>query len=336
MSILFPRRRRRRTSKPKQRRSRGRLHLELLEQRHVLAVTLAPLLDVEAPAGKWILAPLTAVDDSGGPVTFDVQITDDDLSWSLAGAAGKSLALEVAGVDAQGNDFSGTVIVRLFDEAAPQAVARIEQLAAAGSSAGASFLRVLAGLFAELGGPGTGMPLDDEFSDELTFNSPGLLAMASAGPDGGDAEFFLTAVYAAGSTDPISLADMPQELNFRRTIVGQLVAGFDVFAQVMSVETLTDGDDAGAPLQPVTIVSAQVIDDVQNGVLRVFVPAGFVGGSAVVTVTAMGADMEMAAQSFTLLAVANDADDPPFLGPVGDAETAVGAATSLTLTATHL
>jgi cyclophilin family peptidyl-prolyl cis-trans isomerase len=144
------------------------------------------------------------------------------------------VAFNVSGTDGSNAAFTGTVIVQLFEDLAPGTTARIEELVASGFYNGLDFHRILDGFVAQAG-QNTNMTLDDEFSTLLTFNSPGLLAMASTSDsDSADAQFFITAIDSAGTTNPIPLAEMPQFLNFRDTIFGQLVSGFDTFAKMMS------------------------------------------------------------------------------------------------------
>ena len=107
---------------------------------------------------------------------------------------------------------------------------------------------------------GSGTTLDDEFNTLLTFNSPGLLAMANSGDDTGDSQFFIT------DTD-LTLAQEPQHLNFQHTIFGILVSGFDTFTKLMS--TPVNSPNVGTPLSPVTITSASVVANDPNGVLRI-------------------------------------------------------------------
>ncbi len=179
----------------------------------------------------------------------------------------------------------------------------------------------------------TGQNFASEIVSSLTFNSPGLLAMANAGPNTNDAQFFITAIDDAGTTNPISLADMPQFLNGNYTIFGQLVSGFDTFEKIMSTNVVanpTFNGEVSQPVSAITITSAQVITDTQNAVLRVTAPASFNGNSATITVTATNAAQQSAQQSFSATAVVN----PPKLGTVTNLTTTKGVPITLTLTST--
>ena len=184
-----------------------------------------------------------------------------------------------------------------------------------------------------------GQKIDDEFNPSLTFNSPGLLAMANAGDDTGDSQFFVTAIDAAGSTTPIALANMPQSLNFNYSIFGQLVSGFDTFEKIMSTQVQLNSQSSGEtsqPVNPITITSASLVDDAHDGVLSVFAPASFDGNSATITVTATNTDGISTQQQFTASAVTDTQVDPPFLGPIATQTTTFGTPDVFNLTSTDL
>src|SRR3954453_15415420 len=94
---------------------------------------------------------------------------------------------------------------------------------------GTTFHRVIPGFMIQGGDPmGTGMgdggltPIPDEFSPSLTFDKPGRLAMANAGPRTGTCQFFIT----EGPTP---------HLNGKHTIFGQVVEGMDVVTKIANV-----------------------------------------------------------------------------------------------------
>ncbi|MBM3724287.1 MAG: peptidylprolyl isomerase [Acidobacteria bacterium] len=106
---------------------------------------------------------------------------------------------------------------------------------------GTGFHRVIPGFMIQGGDPldnGTGgtEPIIDESDPSLTFDKPGLLAMANAGPGTGSCQFFITE------------AATPW-LNGRHTIFGIVVEGQDVVERIARVPR--DGRDK--PREPVTI-----------------------------------------------------------------------------------
>ena len=68
-----------------------------------------------------------------------------------------------------------------------------------------------------------GVPFEDEFSPELRFDRPGLLAMANSGPKTNGSQFFIT------------LAATPW-LNDKHTIFGEVIEGMDVVEAIGKTE----------------------------------------------------------------------------------------------------
>ena len=89
-----------------------------------------------------------------------------------------------------------------------------------------------------LNGDGTGnvfaTPFADEFVQQLAFTGTGQLAMANAGSDTNDSQFFIT----TGS---------PTFLNYNHTIFGQIVSGQDILQQLTQVAQGLRRLDAGQP-----------------------------------------------------------------------------------------
>jgi cyclophilin family peptidyl-prolyl cis-trans isomerase len=325
-------------------RSSRALRLEQLETRQMMSVNLGSLQNIQVPGGKSVLVPLTATNSLASAVDYTFSSSDPSEQLSLVSAASKSLVLNVTGTDKGGAPFSGTIVMHLFEDLAPATTARIEQLVTQGYYNGLTFHRVIDGFMAQTGqtnnGNDTGVLLKDEFNSSLTFTSPGLLAMANRGRDTADAEFFITAIDRAGTTNPITLANMPRSLDFRYTIFGQVVSGFDTFEKVMSAHVVSNGSAANPetclPSPSITITSASLITDTQNAVLRVFAPTGFNGHSATITVTAKNASNEMSQRTFVAAAAADTATQPPFLGAVDNQTTTQGTPVSFTLTSTNV
>lgn len=115
----------------------------------------------------------------------------------------------------------GEFVVQLYSDQAPITVNSFVFLACKGFYNGVTFHRVLDGFMAQGGDPtGTGMgdpgyAFEDEFSADLVFDRPGLLAMANSGPNTNGSQFFIT--YA-----PVDW------LNGKHTIFGEVVSGMDV------------------------------------------------------------------------------------------------------------
>jgi len=119
---------------------------------------------------------------------------------------------------------------------------------------GVVFHRVIPGFMIQGGDPtgtGRGDPgyrFEDEFQSGRTFNKPGLLAMANAGRNTNGSQFFIT-------------TSMPDYLNNRHTIFGEVVSGYDVVEKISNVER----DPNDKPLQPVVIQKVAMSDQAPAG-----------------------------------------------------------------------
>lgn len=115
----------------------------------------------------------------------------------------------------------GEFVIELFDDQAPITVNNFVTLARQGFYDGTIFHRVIEGFMAQGGDPtgtGTGGPgysFQDEFDSGFTFDRPGLLAMANAGPNTNGSQFFITFV------------ETPH-LNNLHTIFGEVIEGMEV------------------------------------------------------------------------------------------------------------
>ncbi len=157
---------------------------------------------------------------------------------------------------------NGSFAVRLMAEHAPRTVENFVSLATGNKEwtdprdreikseplyKGTMFHRVIAGFMIQGGDPmgtGTGGP-GYSFADECppdgpTFNKPGLLAMANAGPNTNGSQFFIT----VGATP---------WLNGKHTIFGEVTEGYDVVEQISKVAI-------GTQDRPVVDVSLERIE----------------------------------------------------------------------------
>ena len=158
----------------------------------------------------------------------------------------------------------GAIKVRLFADTAPETVANFIGLATGekewvdpatketvkGKSlyAGTVFHRVIENFMIQGGDPkgdGTGGPgyrFKCETKPTDSFNRPGLLAMANAGPNTNGSQFFITVVPTPW-------------LNGRHTLFGEVIEGMDVVTKIIN----TDTDSRDRPVKPITIQSIEVV-----------------------------------------------------------------------------
>ena len=142
---------------------------------------------------------------------------------------------------------TGSFTVELFASQAPVTVNNFIFLAGEGFYDGGIFHRVIQGFMVQGGDPtgtgqqGPGYKFQDEIAPELSFNEPGVMAMANSGPHTNGSQFFIT------------VADTPH-LNGLHTIFGRVVSGYDVVETISAVRT----GALDRPLEPVAIQSIDV------------------------------------------------------------------------------
>lgn len=134
----------------------------------------------------------------------------------------------------------GTIKAALVPSIAPKACENFLALAAKNYYDNLTFHRIIPGFMIQGGDPlGNGMggksiwdePFEDEFDEDLRFDSPGLLAMANAGPNTNGSQFFIT-------------TESTPWLNDRHTIFGRVIEGMDVVRKIEA-----KGSRGGKPVE---------------------------------------------------------------------------------------
>jgi peptidylprolyl isomerase len=142
----------------------------------------------------------------------------------------------------------GNIELQLMPEVAPKASENFSKLVEKGYYNGVIFHRVIKNFMIQGGDPtGTGRggesiwgkPFEDECSPATTFDAPGILAMANAGPGTNGSQFFITT------------AKTPW-LNMRHTIFGKVVSGYDVVQKIENAAT----DSQDRPVSEIKIGKA--------------------------------------------------------------------------------
>jgi cyclophilin family peptidyl-prolyl cis-trans isomerase len=140
----------------------------------------------------------------------------------------------------------GDIVIELFAEHAPMAVNSFIFLAEEDWFNGVTFHRVIPGFVAQAGDPtgtgfgGPGYAFDVEISPELSFDRPGLVGMANAGPSSNGSQFFIT--YRA-----------TPELDGGFTIFGEVISGWNVAENITPRDPQQPGIPPGDVIQSVTI-----------------------------------------------------------------------------------
>lgn len=156
---------------------------------------------------------------------------------------------------------AGAIYVDLYESLTPTTVNNFVFLAQEGYYDSTSFHRVIPGFMAQGGDPtatgrgGPGYQFGDEPIGFLTFDRPGLLAMANAGPGTNGGQFFITTVPTP-------------HLNFRHTIFGDVLLGQSNVEAIRERDPATAAD-AGETLHTVLIISdPSVVDNSQVVTLK--------------------------------------------------------------------
>ena len=144
----------------------------------------------------------------------------------------------------------GDIKVQLLADKAPMTVNNFVSLAQSGYYDGTTFHRVLPGFMAQGGDPtgtgagGPGYRFQDEFHPDLSFDEPGLLAMANSGPNTNGSQFFITYVATP-------------HLTGYHTIFGKVIEGMDVLASLTPRDPLEKPDFVGDTLDTIRIEVVQ-------------------------------------------------------------------------------
>jgi peptidylprolyl isomerase len=146
----------------------------------------------------------------------------------------------------------GSIEFKLFEDAAPLTCENFTTHLKNGYYDGVVFHRIIEEFMIQGGDPtGTGRGgesiwgknFKDECSRDITFDRPGLLAMANAGPATNGSQFFITT------------AATPW-LNMNHTIFGEVVEGMDVVKKLEAVKKGA-GD---RPVDTQEIISGKVVE----------------------------------------------------------------------------
>jgi cyclophilin family peptidyl-prolyl cis-trans isomerase len=287
-----------------------------------LPVFAAPVIDpvgnINVPAGKSLIIPVTATSPNGRPLTFTatsstnriaVEIHTNNPFWKMsvvqaapANAPGVFQTPFRGGLETVTN--IGDMTFMLFRDIAPYSVDVIQGFTASGLyTSNTIFHRVVPGFVIQGGDPntnGTGGPVfryDDEFNTNAIFSGNGQLALANSGKDTDGSQFFVT--------------QGPQRaLDFGYTIFGQLLRGFDVLTNVIN----TPADTNSRPLADVIITRASFVPDNFDTVLTL-IGTNLAGVTGTISIIADDGAGGRTTNSFTATMVADTVNDPPFLNP---------------------
>jgi peptidylprolyl isomerase len=152
----------------------------------------------------------------------------------------------------------GEIVIRLLPSIAPQTVENFVTLANDGFYDGLTWHRVIEGFMAQGGDPagdgsgGPGYTIPAEFTNEIQFDRPGIVAMARRGND----------INSAGSQFFITTAPAPH-LNSQYTIFGEVIEGQDVVNDIPLRDPMT-ATEPGEEIISITIEDATESGEAQT------------------------------------------------------------------------
>ncbi|MEJ0090866.1 MAG: peptidylprolyl isomerase [Limisphaerales bacterium] len=284
------------------------------------APVIDPLGNVVIPAGKSLIIPVTATSTNGRPLTFTatsstnrivVEVHTNNPFWKMT-------VVQIAPSNAPGafqTPFRGGSVTvtnvgdmtfMLFRDLAPRTVDAIQGLTMGGLySSNTIFHRVATNFTIIQGGDpstnGTGGPVfhyDDEFNPNALFSGKGQLALANSGKDTDGSQFFITVGPARG-------------FDFRYTIFGQLLRGFNTMSNIFNTAT----DTNSRPLADVIITRASLVPNNFDTVLTL-IGTNRTGIAGTIKVIADDGAGGRVTNTFTATTVTDtNSNDQPFLYP---------------------
>lgn len=304
---------------PDNTRAEGVLTLQELATRTGVAITLTEtptfdtLPDVQVEQRAPLHVPVDAYDPDGDPLTITVTSSDPSLIQADVLQGNRSVRFDVQGY--------GDMVFELFEQRAPRPSGRVIELAQDGFYDGIIFHRVIDGFVIQGGDPlGTGTggsslgDFDDQFHLDLQHNSTGILSYAKSTDDTNDSQFFIT-------------EGQQRHLDFNHSVFGVLIEGEDNREAISGTETAS----GGRPTNTVTINSATIFNDTENGTI-VLRPTGTGTGIATITVVVTDSDGNSSSQQFQAGVITDTTNGAPFLDDIAILETQANTPVEFDLT----
>jgi cyclophilin family peptidyl-prolyl cis-trans isomerase len=302
-----------------------RLACEELEDRRLLSITLPTISNVSLAAGTTLYVPLNGA-SAGQTVSYSVTASDYSKVTPLMMPSSNQdiqMLVRINGIDKR-------MTFQLFDEFAPNTAAKIEALVDSGYYNGLEIYRnwkdssntplcLQGGNCDPTYGTIKSTPIvpsiAEEFNPNLQFTGAGLLAMArTSTASTSSSEFFLT---------ESAISTVRSSLDYNYTIFGFQTSGYDVVNTIAAMAN-KPGSSVGYLQTPVSITSASLITDTQNGVLQLSAPKG-VTGTVAITVMASDETGATVMRTFNVTIAADSSSNPanPFSAKIPAAPTSV-------------
>jgi cyclophilin family peptidyl-prolyl cis-trans isomerase len=286
--------------------------------------------------GKTLVIPIVVSDPEGQPLSYTVKTNKP---WLLARVRTGHPVMKMrvrSANDGTGAPLDGTMEFALFRAETRDTAEFIAGFAQAPYYENVLFHRVIDEFVLQGGDPaGTGSGpspyvLPHEFKSHLVYSGRGQLAMANS--SGGYSQSFPsygrsfqatnsfgfpdgTIEYATARTTPTNGSQFfitlgqPRHLDFKHTLFGQLLRGFDIMDKVAKVPV----NGSSKPNVNVTMSELSVRPSSSDAIL--YLSATNVG-AATVTVTAEDVTGKKTSKTYAITSVKDTINDPPFLAPL--------------------
>jgi peptidyl-prolyl cis-trans isomerase B (cyclophilin B) len=181
--------------------------------------------------------------------------------------------------DGSGSAYDGDMEFQLFRDFAPETASFIAGYAQSGYYDNVIFHRIIEDFVIQGGDPaGTGSgvtpgnvnlnlnySLPHEFRKELIYSGRGQLAMANSAdgytgdnfPDNGNFRYKSASFTATNGTQFFITLGQPRHLDFKHTVFGQLVRGFDVIDKLESVPKTSDKPNVDVKMTALSVAPSK-------------------------------------------------------------------------------
>ncbi len=306
--------------------------------------------------GKMLVIPIVASDPDGDALTYVVS-TDQPFLNARIRTGHPVMKMRVQSTnDGNGGPIDGVMEFALFRADASDTADFIAGFAQSPYYENVLFHRVIKDFVLQGGDPaGTGSgaapyTLPHEFKSHLIYSGRGQLAMANS--SGGYAQSFPSYGRSFQSTNAFGFPDgtteyitarttatngsqffitlgQPRHLDFKHTLFGQLMRGFDVMNKVADVPV----NASDKPAANVTMSQLSVAPSTTDAILLVSATSV---GTGMITVTATDPDGNATQKTYAITAAADTVNNAPILAPIAPQVVRVGDTPRITAKAEDL
>ncbi len=287
------------------------------------------------PCGKTLVVPIAADDADGDALTYTV-VSSSPHIFARVKTGNPHVKMHVhTDNDGSGNPYDGDMEFQLYRHATPDTAAFLAGYVQSGYYDNVIFHRIIPGFVIQGGDPagtGTGVTpgnvnlnlnyqLPHEFRPELIFTGRGQLAMANSSggynqsfPANGNTRYRTGSFTPTNGTqffitlDPLrAFGPSKVNLDFKHTVFGQLIRGFDVMTRVAAVPTNSNTDKPNVTVKMTTLSAAPSKTD------AVLLLSANAPGAGIVTVKVKDPAGNEATRTINVTVVDDTINDPPIL-----------------------